>query len=159
MRPLNDLWGQLWGVVICILQHIALQQWPLECTGFAPIWAKRPKITYLGENTLFTRFLMCPSIIFFWVSAWGSTSSFLNPKLGARLKINGFEGSQVHSQKVYTWTHSGEGGPGIHPERFLSNLWPILRSWTAFGTPNVKSPLEGAFWHSWGHVGVSCFVQ
>ena len=61
---------------------------------------------------LFARFLMCTSIIFFWVAAQGPKSSFYNPKLGARFKKkHGFEGSQV----VYRCTHSEEGGPGIHP--------------------------------------------
>ena len=65
----------------------------------------------LGETRLFTRFLMCASIIFFlWVAAQGPKSSFFNPKLGARLKKHGFEGSQVHPQKVYRRTHSEEGG-------------------------------------------------
>ena len=79
----------------------------------------------LGENALFTRFLMCPSINFFWVSTWGSKSSFLNPKLGARLKKYGFEGSQVHSQKVYRWTHPIQIiTPQSWPQRsFNGRIW------------------------------------
>jgi len=68
----------------------------------------------LGETPLFTRFLMCASVIFF---GWRPKSRkvFFNPKLGALLKKHGFEGSQVHPQKVYRHTHSEEeGGPGIH---------------------------------------------
>ena len=58
---------------------------------------------------------MCASILFVWVAAQGPKSGVFNPKLGARLKKYGFEGSQVHPQKVYRRTHSEEGGPGIHP--------------------------------------------
>ena len=68
-----------------------------------------------GENTLFTRFLMCPSIIFSECRPEARKGVFL----GARLKKHGFEWSQVHSQKVYRWTHSVEGGqvyiPGVPP--------------------------------------------
>ena len=55
----------------------------------------------LGENTLFARFLMCTSMIFVLVSARGSQSGFLNPKLRTQFKKTGFKGSQVHLQKVY----------------------------------------------------------
>ena len=54
------------------------------------------------------------SDLVFWVAARGSKSGFTGPKLGRSVKY-GFEGSQVHSQKNYRRTHSGEGGPGIHP--------------------------------------------
>ena len=72
----------------------------------------RSKITKNCQNPPFARFLMCASIIFLWVAAQGPKRSFFNPKLGTRLKKHGFEGSQVHPQKVYRRTHSEEGAPG-----------------------------------------------
>ena len=71
----------------------------------------------LGGTPLFARFLMCALIIFFVVPARGPKSGFIDPKLKFGSKKHGFVGSQVHSQKIYRRTHSGEGGgPGIHPE-------------------------------------------
>ena len=85
------------------------------------------------ETPLFARFLMCASIIFLWVAAQGPKSGFFYPKLGARLKKHGFEGSQVHPQKVYRRTHSEEGGT-----RYTSpGLFPICRH----GSTNIRHPL------------------
>ena len=65
---------------------------------------------------------MCTSIIFFWVAPQGPKSGFFNPKLRARLKKHGFEGSQELSQKVYRCTHSGEGGTSYTSRGMAINL-------------------------------------
>ena len=87
----------------------------ISCTPMVTLvlhwfWPKRPKMAKkhlkLGVTPLFARFLMCTSIIFFWVAAQGPKSSFFNPKLGARLKNMGLRGRRTHSE---------EGGAYINP--------------------------------------------